>query len=81
MPQPKDHYDPFATDPDFKQQIIVREKLVREPSNGTFSKFRDAILLAIVTAVGWIIWTMNQRLTTIETLVKIIAKKSGIDIQ
>lgn len=68
---PKDYPEPG-------QQIIVRE--VIKETNGGFSKFKDAVFLAMVIAVGTLIWTMNQRLTAIEIMVRIIAKKSGIDI-
>lgn len=72
MDEPPWDYDPPA------QQIIVRE-VVKEP-NGGYSKLKDGVFLAIVLAVGTTIWTMNQRLTTIEIMVRIIAKKSGVDI-
>lgn len=61
------------------QQIIVRE--IIKDSNGGFAKLKDAVFLAIILAVGALIWSMNQRLTTIETMVKIIAVKSGIPLQ
>lgn len=72
MVQPPPDYD---EDP--RQQIIVREI---KDTNGGYSKLKDAVFLAIVLSVGAIIWTMNQRLTTIEIMVKIIAKKSGVEV-
>lgn len=87
MPQPKD-YDPYATDPGFQQQIIVREKLVKDSGNGAFNKFKDAVFLAVVIAVGAIVWNMNQRLTVIEgmmknqeILIRVLARRNGIDLQ
>lgn len=74
MPQPKDYDEPG-------QKIILREIVKESTSNGGFTKLKDAVFLAIVLAIGAIIWDVSQRQTRIEIWMKIIAKQIGINLE
>lgn len=68
---PKDYVEP--------QQIILRE--VVKDSDGGFGRLKDVVFFALIIAVGGIIWNMSQRLASIELLVKILARKSGVVLE
>ena len=65
-------------DPDGQQ--IIRE-IRYENGNGLFGKFQQAILIAAALAVGGGLWTMNTRLSKVETLLEVVVANQAVKIK
>lgn len=84
MPQPKEN-DPYATDPDFKQEWFGNSAV---SGRGNIMVGRDkridillqALILAGILGLVGIVWTLRDNLTEIKTFVTIKAQQYDRDI-
>lgn len=60
--------------PDDPGQSIV-ENHYHTNGNSMFAKFQSAIIIALALAIGTGLWTMNSRLTRLETLMELVVTK------
>ena len=60
--------------PDDEGQQII-ERIVERNGNGLFSKFQNAILIAAALAVGTGLWSINTRLTRVETMLDVLTRQ------
>lgn len=59
--------------PDDPGQNIVENHY--HNGNSMFAKFQSAIIIALALAIGTGLWTMNSRLTRLETLMELVVTK------
>jgi hypothetical protein len=73
-------------DPEFSRQQVHHhhyrggEHAHGGNGNGGWAKVRDAIVMAVVIGVGALVFTMNNRLTSMESTMSLLLQKISIQV-
>jgi len=56
------------------------QKIHIEHANGMFAKFQQAVIIALTLGICGGLWSMNARMTRVETMMEIMVANQGIRV-